>query len=223
MQQRLLLLTNITRRISLKQPISRSLTFRTKMSATNQLTTIYESYPFIAPEKYKGKLNGKVVIVTGSSGGIGVGISKAFAAAGGRVACVARRENDLNTVVDEIKAAGNEAIPVVADIAKPGAAKEIVSTVEEKLGPVDILVNNAGISRIGPLEREDDSIDIWWRVYEVNVRAPVALIRAVLPSMIERKSGIVMTVSSEVASWELPVMTAYASSKAAISKVHQLL
>lgn len=184
---------------------------------------IYESYPFIARDKMAGKLKGKVVVVTGSSVGIGREVAKAFGSAGASVAAVARREGDLNTLVDEIKAAGGHAIPVVGDVGKRGAAKEIVSKVESQLGPIDILVNNAAISRISPLEVEDEDLDLWWRVYEINVRAPVALIRAVLPGMIERKSGIVMSVSSSVATMALPVMTAYASSKAAISKFHESL
>jgi short-subunit dehydrogenase len=108
-------------------------------------------------------------------------------------------------------------------VTQQGAAAQIVAAVEQKFGPVDILINNAGISRISPLVSEDQDLDIWWRVYEVNVRAPVALIRAVLPSMVERGSGVVMSTSSQVASLALPVMTAYASSKAAISKFHESL
>ena len=94
---------------------------------------------------------------------------------------------------------------------------------EANLGPIDILVNNAGISRIGPLTGEPEDLDIWWRVYEVNVRAPVALIRAVLPSMEQRKTGVLISTSSSVATMDLPAMTAYASSKAAISKFHESL
>ena len=163
------------------------------------------------------------VIVTGASAGIGRAVCKSFAAAGASVACIARREPDLNSLVDEIKTDGGHAIAVVADVAAPGAAKTIVSKVESELGPIDILCNNAGISRISPLAVEAEDLDVWWRVYEVNVRAPVSLIRAVLPGMIERKSGVVMSVSSNVATMALPVMTAYASSKAAISKFHELL
>lgn len=108
-------------------------------------------------------------------------------------------------------------------MAARGAAKKIVSQVEKELGPVDILISNAGISRISPLEVEDEDLDIWWRVYEVNVRAPVALIRAVLPSMLARKTGYLITTGSSVATLPLPVMTAYSSSKAAISKFHESL
>lgn len=162
-------------------------------------------------------------IITGASVGIGRAVCKAYAAAGASVACVARREADLNTLVEEIKGQGGHAIAVVADVAAPGAAQHIVAKVESELGPVDILINNAAISRISPVVAEPEDLDIWWRVYEVNVRGPVALIRAVLPSMIDRQTGIVMSVSSNVATMALPVMTAYASSKAAISKFHESL
>lgn len=136
---------------------------------------------------------------------------------------VARREADLLTLVDEIQAASGKAIPVVSDVTTPGAAQKIVTKVEKELGPIDILINNAGISRLSPVVAEAEDMDIWWRVYEVNVRAPVALIRAVLPSMMARKSGVVMSTSSSVATLPLPVMTAYSSSKAAISKFHETL
>ena len=161
--------------------------------------------------------------MTGSSVGIGRSIAKAFAAAGASVVAIARRESDLLSLIDEITAAKGKAISIVADVAVKGAAQQIVQQVEEQLGPIDILINNAGIARIGPLAGEEDDLDIWWRVYEVNVRAPVSLIRAVLPSMIKRNTGILMTTSSNVATLALPVMTAYASSKAAISKFHESL
>lgn len=100
---------------------------------------LYETYPFVAPEKYKGKLGGKVVLITGASAGIGSATAKAFAAAGAKVACVARREDKLKSVVDEIKSAGGEAVAVVGDVSKRGGPKEIVSQTESKLGPVDIV------------------------------------------------------------------------------------
>ncbi len=100
---------------------------------------LYETYPFVAPEKYKGKLSGRVALITGASAGIGSATAKAFAAAGAKVACVARREDKLKAVVDEIKAAGGEAIAVVGDVTKQGAPKKIVSQTESQLGPVDIV------------------------------------------------------------------------------------
>lgn len=141
------------------------------------------------------------------------------------MACIARREPELLALVSEIQASGGHATAIVADVAAPGAAQTIVAEAEKQFGRrgIDILINNAGISRIGPLAVEDADLDLWWRVYEVNVRGPVALTRAVLPGMVERGSGVVLSVSSGVASMGLPVMTAYASSKAAISKFHESL
>ena len=170
------------------------------------------------------RLTGLQVIVTGSSGGIGEAIARAFANAGGHVACVARSADKLKTVVEDINGKGKgKAIAVGADVASPGGAQKILSQVEAELGPVDVLVNNAGIARIGALIDEPEDTDIWWRVYEVNVRAPVTMIRAVLPSMLKRKTGYLISTSSSVATMALPGMSAYASSKAAISKFHQSL
>ncbi|KAI4744550.1 NAD(P)-binding protein [Aureobasidium sp. EXF-12298] len=193
------------------------------LSAGSTLPEVSETYDAIAPAKYAGKLQDKVVIVTGSSSGIGRSISKAFAAAGASVAVIARREKDLLTLVDEIKSTNGKAIPVVADVAAKGAAQKLVAQVEKELGPVDILVNNAGMTRMGPLDGEDEDLDIWWRVHEVNVRAPVSLVRAVLPSMLKRNTGVLISTGSAVATMTLPVMTAYTSSKAAISKFHESL
>ena len=159
--------------------------------------------------------------MTGASAGIGYAIAKAFGKAGAKVVCNARRKEPLDKLVEEIKAAGGEAIALVKDNAARGAPKELITEVEQKLGPVDVLVANAGITRLSPLVDEDEDIDLWWRVHEVNVRAPVALARAVLPSMIARKTGTIITVSSNVATMQLPCMAAYASSKAAISKFHE--
>lgn len=169
--------------------------------------------PWLIPDK---------IVVTGASAGIGRATCKAFAAAGASVACIARREPELTTLGEEITAASGHAIAIAADVADPDAARRIISQTEERLGPIDILVNNAGISRISPLSEEKD-LTTWWKVYEVNVLAPVRLIHAVLPSMIQRKSGIVVSVSSAVAGMRLPVMSAYSSSKAAISKFHEAI
>ena len=104
-----------------------------------------------------------------------------------------------------------------------GAPCSIVAQVEKELGPVDVLINNAGVSRISPFANEPDDLNVWWRVFEINVRAPAALARAVLPSMLKRNTGVIISTSSAVATLSLPVMSVYTSSKAAISKFHESL
>ncbi|KAJ9635112.1 hypothetical protein H2199_008598 [Coniosporium tulheliwenetii] len=194
------------------------------MDSLNESTLpqVYDSYESIAPSKYAGKLDGKVALITGTSGGIGRSIAKAFAAAGASMALVARREPELLSLVKEIEDAGatGKAVAIAEDVVEEGAPRRIVQKTEEALGPVDVLVNNAGITRIGPVSVED--MKAWWRVYEVNVLAPVSLCREVLPSMTKRQTGVLISTSA-LGTLDQPAMSAYASSKMALSKFHELL
>lgn len=162
-------------------------------------------------------------LITGASSGIGRFIAKAFAAAGASVAVVARRQAELDTLVDDISSTHGQgrALPIVADVALPGAAKGIVAKAEQGLGPVDILINNAGINHIGLFSEEDS--DAWWRVQQVNVMAPVSLSCAVLPSMLKRKTGVIISTSSSSAAMAAPALAASSTSKVTLSKFHECL
>jgi short-subunit dehydrogenase len=105
-------------------------------------------------------------------------------------------------------------------VSDPSSAKKIVEEVEKHLGPVEILLNAAGITRYNSFEAETSMTD-WWRVLEVNVLGCVSLIHAVLPSMLARNSGTIISVSSTSGSLDIPFNTAYATSKAAMIKFHQ--
>lgn len=135
---------------------------------------------------------------------------------------MARREPELLSLVEEIQGTGatGKAIAIAEDVTSEGAARRIVQKTEEVLGPVDILINNAGITRISPVSAED--MKAWWRVYEVNVLAPVTLCREVLPSMTKRQTGVLISTGT-LPSLDQPCISAYASSKTALSKFHELL
>src|SRR3990170_1861834 len=152
-----------------------------------------------------GRLNGKVVIVTGASRGIGAEIARTFAAEGGRVVCAARtlREGDhplegsLERTVDEIRAAGGEATPVAVNISDPVECQRLVQAARETYGPVDVLVNNAALTYFLPVK--DYPLNRWMRSWAVNFHAPFILSQLVLQDMIARRSGAIVNISSGAA------------------------
>jgi len=185
------------------------------------LTRHNDTYSLIAPLNFTGRLKGKVALITGAGRGIGRATTLALAAAGASVAFISRTASELEILEAEIKKTSNvPTLSLVRDVlSDPG---QIISEVEKGLGIIDILVNNAGITRVGPLYLEKD-IDIWWHVQEVNVRAPMALIHACLPSMMSRGSGKIITLGSAAADNSFPFGSAYGASKAALQKAHQCL
>jgi NAD(P)-dependent dehydrogenase (short-subunit alcohol dehydrogenase family) len=151
------------------------------------------------------KLDGKTVIVTGASRGIGAEIARLFAAEGGKVICAARtlREGDhplegsLERTVADIQAAGGEATPVAVNISEPTECEKLVQTARDTYGPVDVLVNNAALTYFLPVK--DYPLNRWMRSWAVNLHAPFILSQLVLTEMIERRSGNIVNISSGAA------------------------
>lgn len=140
-------------------------------------------------------LGGQVAVVTGASRGIGRSIAVRLAQAGADVVVNYRaRMAEAERVAVEIRALGRRALVVQADVAAPDDAERLVRQALEAPGQVDILVNNAGITTAPPLM--EISVEEWDRVMAVNVRGPFLCTRAVLPHMIERRTGSIVTISS---------------------------
>jgi short-subunit dehydrogenase len=140
-------------------------------------------------------LANQLFLVTGASSGIGRATAKEFAAHGGRVVLVARREDRLQSLAEEIRSAGGTAFVAPADLSAPGAARAVADRVQTEIGEIDILVNNAGSGVGGRVWAVADSAKAR-QFYEVNLWSPLALIGAVTPSMRRRKHGAILNVTS---------------------------
>ena len=163
---------------------------------------------------HKG-LEEQVALITGAGRGLGRAFSLGLAKAGMRVAVVARSADQLAETVSLIQAAGGTAIAIPADVADPGAVKEVAQEVRRSLGPVDLLINNAGAG--GPFGPTwEVNAEQWWRNFETNMRAPFLCCREFLPHMIARGSGRIVNVASGAGTRAIPYMSAYVASKAAL-------
>ncbi|MCI8840810.1 MAG: SDR family oxidoreductase [Oscillospiraceae bacterium] len=162
-----------------------------------------------------GRLEGKVVIVTGGNSGVGAATAVLFAKEGAKVVISARRQAQLEEVAAKIREAGGEVLPVVTDISKPEDAKNLVAKTVEAYGKVDVLVNNAGVLEEGlkPIDRvTDEDMD---RILGINTKGTMYCMREALAEMKKANYGSIVNVAS-VAGVMGCGGAAYVSSKAAI-------
>jgi 3-oxoacyl-[acyl-carrier protein] reductase len=154
------------------------------------------------------ELAGAVVAVTGASRGIGEAVAKAVAQRGARVGLVARTSSDLDGVLAALPTDG---VAETADVADREATIGALARVEEKLGPIDVLVANAGIGAYGPFV--DITYEELERVVHVNVLGTMYAIRAVLPGMVARRRGHVVTIGSIAGRIGSPFEATYSATK----------
>jgi len=136
-------------------------------------------------------LSGKVAAITGAASGIGLECARALIAAGVRVVLVDRAEDALKNVCAEL---GPNAIPLVIDLMKPASVATMMPQILEKAGQLDIFHANAGAYVGGPVL--DGDPDTWDRVLNLNINAVFRSVHAVLPHMVERKTGDIIVTSS---------------------------
>jgi 3-oxoacyl-[acyl-carrier protein] reductase len=162
-------------------------------------------------------LSGRACLVTGASRGIGRVTARMLCAEGADVLLVARSEDRLIEAADESaaagEAAGGRAELLVGDVSEPDAAERILSEANERLGQLDVLVNNAGTAKWRDLDDVPD--EDWYAAWEINVMAPLRLMRAAAPAMRERGWGRIVNVSSTSGKRPSAAMAEYSVAKAA--------
>jgi len=163
-----------------------------------------------------------VALVTGASRGLGLAIARAYAQRGLHLILTARRQHDLNHVVDELRST-TEVVAIAGDVADARHAERLIEAGLQRFGRIDVLINNA--SELGPSpmpELQELSADDFEAILQVNLIAPLRLMQLALPSMRARKSGLIVNVTSDAAVQPYPGWGGYGASKAALEHLPRM-
>ncbi|WP_057937777.1 SDR family oxidoreductase [Algoriphagus resistens] len=139
-------------------------------------------------------IQGKVVVITGASSGLGEAAAKNLADMGAVVVLGARRAERIERLVEEIQAKGGKGLAVATDVTKRNQVKKLVDSAVAHFGKVDVIINNAGVMPLSPMDRLN--LDEWDLMVDVNIKGVLNGIAAVLPYMKEQKSGQIINTSS---------------------------
>ena len=159
-------------------------------------------------------LKGKIALVTGAGKGIGRAVALALANEGVHIGLIARTEKDLLSVAEELRFLGVKTSVATADVSEIESVNAAVAHIQEQLGNIDILINNAGTAKFGNfLELEPAE---WENQIKINLFGVYYVTRAVLPQMIERKTGDIINISSSAGLKGNALTSAYSASKFAV-------
>jgi 3-hydroxybutyrate dehydrogenase len=154
------------------------------------------------------------VFITGAGRGVGRALASRFGRAGYAVAVTGRSERTLAQVVDELRREHGEAEAVVCDVTERDAVTSAVRAAEARFGPIDVLVNNAGAADSAPFASMADAV--WDRMLAVNLTGTYNCMRAVLPGMLERRSGRILNIASTAGKTGFQYTSAYCAAKHAV-------
>jgi NADP-dependent 3-hydroxy acid dehydrogenase YdfG len=160
-------------------------------------------------------IEGKIVVITGASGGLGESTARLLARHGAKIVLGARRKDRIDAVVKEIAAAGGKAIGFAVDVTKRSDVEALIKGAIDSFGRVDVLVNNAGIMPISPIQLL--KVEEWDRQIDVNIKGLLYGVAAVLPQMQKQKTGHIINLASVFGIKVFaPGGTVYCATKAAV-------
>ena len=162
------------------------------------------------------------MLISGGGRGLGRLLARTLGSAGAAVGLIARSGDELAATVAEIELAGGTAAAAIADVTDHTATAAAVAELRDRLGPADVLINNAGVGGPAAPMWEADPAE-WWRTFQVNLGGAYALTRVVLPDMIAAGRGRILNITSNAGVYRWPLVSAYATSKAALVKLTENL
>lgn len=169
----------------------------------------------------KFDLTGKVAIITGGNGGLGLGIARGLAQAGAKVAVAGRNQDKIDNAVSILKADGADAIGLQCDVSKEDDVNNMVAAVAEHYGRIDILFNNAAISWGIPAETM--TLDEWNNFISINLTSCFLTCRAVFPHMVKAGGGKIINVGSIITKLGFGKLVHYAAAKGGMDHMTQSL
>jgi gluconate 5-dehydrogenase len=156
-------------------------------------------------------ISGQVVLITGSSRGLGFAFAAGFAEAGAKVVINGTSSRTVDPAVEKIRQQGGLAWGYPFDVTDDNRVEQSIVRIEREVGPIDVLINNAGIQRRAPLEGL--TLENWMAVIDVNLTSAFIVTRHVGQAMIERKRGTIINVSSLNAEGSRPTIANYCAAK----------
>ncbi|MEK3767071.1 SDR family NAD(P)-dependent oxidoreductase [Paenibacillus sp. FSL R5-0887] len=160
------------------------------------------------------RLKDKIVIITGAGSGIGKSTAVLFASEGATVVIADVQVDSGKAAVAEIEAAGGKALFIPCDVTDAASTRVMADQVVNAFGRIDVLFNNAGISGVGPVHEVAE--EVWERVMRVNVTGVFLTCKAVLPYMMNSKTGSIINMSSSIAEIGVAQRASYSASKGAV-------
>src|SRR3989442_3295040 len=164
-------------------------------------------------------IEGKVVVITGASSGLGEATARLLSAQGASVVLGARRVDRIQSLADELTGSGGKALAIPTDVTHYDQVKRLVDAAVQTYGRVDVIINNAGLMPLSPLERL--KIDDWNRMIDVNIKGMLYGIAAALPYMKQQQAGQIINVSSVAGHKVRPGNAVYAATKHAVLAISE--
>jgi len=166
-------------------------------------------------------LTGRVAVVTGGNGGIGLGMARGLASAGAAIVVAGRNRAKSEKAVEEIRALGVEAVAIEVDVADEASVNALIRASAERWGRLDVLVNNAGMNIRKPVERLE--LSEWHQVLDVNLTSAFLASRACHPVMKKQGGGKIINIGSMMSIFGTGFAPAYAASKGGIVQLSKAL